>query len=275
MDKREPDEEFLLEHSSVWEPTTKRRLPLVLIYTLINIAFSLLVLTTWLRQRPSLQDPSLRLFSPANDDVQYLHQKFTRSRGEDKSPYQGWPNDDIDALWRAQYFDGLLTTVDEATAMKLPEETSRFNWPSREDEYILTLDVFHQMHCLDVVRMALYRDRYDKHFYNPDGSVDYCKWLHIDHCVDQVRQAIMCAADVSVVYFEWSDVVQGMRPRVDNSHTCRDYSKILQWAKERHVPAEQWHPSHRAVRVENGSFVIETGRNQALPGSEDGECNAI
>lgn len=85
----------------------------------------------------------------------------------------------------------------------------------------------------------------------------------------------MCAADVSVVYFEWSEVVQGMRPRVDNSHTCRDYDKILDWAKERHVAAEQWHPSHRAVQQENGSFVIESGRNKVLPGSKDGECNAV
>lgn len=106
------------------------------------------------------------------------------------------------------------------------------------------------MHCLDVVRMALYRDRYDKHFYYPNGTVDYCKWLHVgmpslksplplqslmagglsrrvreladpspypDHCLDQVRQALMCQADISVVYYAWSNITQGMRPR---SITC-------------------------------------------------------
>lgn len=198
MNKAEADEELLLEHPGAWKPTPERRRSVVLLHTFLNIGFSLLLLTLWVRRNPivqansesgAVQDPSLGLFSPANDKVQYLHKQFTRSRGEDKSPYQGWPSDDIDALWKAQYIDGLLTTVDAETATKLPEQTSRFNWPGREDEYILTLDVFHQMHCLDVVRMALYRDRYDKHFYNPDGSVDYCKWLHIG------KALALCSAD--------------------------------------------------------------------------------
>ena len=84
----------------------------------------------------------------------------------------------------------------------------------------------------------------------------------------------MCQADVSVVYFEWSDVVQGMRPRVDNSHTCRNYEKIVDWAKERRVPHEEWHPSHHAVQLPGGKFKIDVGRNHPDEG-ETSECNAI
>lgn len=78
---------------------------------------------------------------------------------------------------------GMLTTIDGSMAELLPEETERLPTVGREDEYAVTLDVFHQMHCLDIVRMALYRDRYDKHFYNSDGSVDHCKWLHVGKCL--------------------------------------------------------------------------------------------
>lgn len=140
--------------------------------------------------------------------------------------------------------------------------------------------------------MSLYRDRYDKHFYNPDGTVDYCKWLHVgqylwyhllglfltnckDHCLDQVRQALMCQADVSVVNFEWSEIVQGLRPMVDNMHVCRNYERILSWASKNGVSAEMWHPSHRVVQDQNGSFVIEVGRNHAAEDGNPGECNAI
>lgn len=73
----------------------------------------------------------------------------------------------------------MLSTVDQQKTLRLPDTTERLAVPGREDKYVLTLDVFHQMHCLDVMRMALYRDRYDKHFYRPDGTVDYCKWLHV------------------------------------------------------------------------------------------------
>lgn len=94
-----------------------------------------------------------------------------------------------------------------------------------------------------------------------------------DHCLDQVRQALICQADVSVVYFEWSEIVQGLRPRVDNQHTCRDFDKILDWAAEHTVSAHNWHPSKHVVEGHDGKLEIQKGRNHALPGQ--GECNAV
>ncbi|KAI8627966.1 hypothetical protein F5Y19DRAFT_160058 [Xylariaceae sp. FL1651] len=219
-------------------------------------------------------DPSLQLYSPVNHLVEYVPRKFQRGRGEDKTPYQGWPSDEIDRQWEESYSAGMLSVIDAKTAGLLPENTERLPLEGREGEYIITLDVFHQMHCLDIIRMSLYRDRYDKHFYFPNGTVDHCKWLHVDHCLDQVRQALICNADVSVVYFAWSDIVQGLCPHVENKHTCRNYDKILDWAKDRTINAKEWHPSKHVVRNPDGSFSIEKGRNRAL---EDGggECNAI
>ena len=94
-----------------------------------------------------------------------------------------------------------------------------------------------------------------------------------DHCLDQVRQALICSADVSVVYFQWSDVVQGLRPHVENKHTCRNYDKILDWAKSRTVDARDWRPSRHVVTRPDGEFIIAQGRNHAL--DDGGECNAI
>ena len=140
-------------------------------------------------------DPSLQLYSPANDAVEYEFKQFNRSRGVDKTPWQGWPSDEIDQMWNDLYMPGIITTVDANEAKLLPEETQRLAWPGREDEYLVTLDIFHQMHCLDVVRMALYRDRYDFHFYTKNGSVDYCKWLHVGtwkHPVVKPRFVDLC-----------------------------------------------------------------------------------
>ncbi|OAQ76796.1 hypothetical protein VFPFJ_10578 [Purpureocillium lilacinum] len=233
------------------------------------------VVTAYIYQGSSqvYRDPTLQLYSPANHLVEYNTLKFNRSRGDDKTPFQGWPTDEIDQTWADAYVPGILSTVDGHTASQLPEQTERLPLRGRENEYVVTLDAFHQMHCLDVVRMALYRDRYDKHFYYPNGTVDYCKWLHVDHCLDQVRQALMCQADVSVVYYAWSNITQGMRPRVDNLHTCRNWTKILEWAAERGVEATNWHPSRRVVEGADGTFTIEQGRNHALDGQ--GECNGI
>ena len=87
----------------------------------------------------------------------------------------------------------MLSTVDGQTAGRLPNKTERLAVPGRENEFIITLDVFHQLHCLDVVRMALYRDRYDKHFYFPNGTVDHCKWLHVGRYFNQHICVVYCA----------------------------------------------------------------------------------
>ncbi|KAI0969597.1 hypothetical protein F4678DRAFT_473799 [Xylaria arbuscula] len=175
----------------------------------------------------SLPDPSLQLYSPVNHLIEYVPRKFQRSRGDDKTPYQGWPSDEIDRQWEESYSASMLSVIDAKTASLLPENTERLPLEGRED-----------------------------------------------HCLDQVRQALICSADVSVVYFAWSDVVQGLRPHVENKHTCRNYDKILDWAKDKTIKATDWHPSKHVVRNPGGSFSIEKERNQAL---EDGggECNAI
>ncbi|KAK4455394.1 hypothetical protein QBC34DRAFT_389824 [Podospora aff. communis PSN243] len=250
-----------------------KRIPCIFIFFLLltNAITGALAFFAW---RPTSKDPSLQLYSPANHVVEYITRRFNRSRGDDKTPFQGWPSDEVDQQWASLYNPGMLSAIDADSASLLPDETERLPLQGRETEYAITLDVFHQLHCLDIVRMALYKeDRYNKHFYFPNGTVDYCKWLHVDHCLDQVRQALVCQADVSVVFYSWSDVVEGLRPRVDNMHTCRDYSKILKWAADRGIRATDWHPSRRVVKGENGKLEIQQGRNHALGGG--GECNAI
>jgi Mycotoxin biosynthesis protein UstYa len=47
------------------------------------------------------------------------------------------------------------------------------------DDYLVELDVFHQLHCLNDLRKAFYPDRFpDKWHYTADGKVDY---KSVDH----------------------------------------------------------------------------------------------
>jgi len=58
---------------------------------------------------------------------------------------------------------------------------------------------------------------------------------HLDHCVDLLRQALMCAADVTP--FVWArDPRDGRLHGVTTvSHTCRDWSAIESWAAARPI----------------------------------------
>ena len=48
------------------------------------------------------------------------------------------------------------------------------------DGYLVELDVFHQLRCLDDVRKALYPQRYNNWKWKEDGKVDYdaMDWDH-------------------------------------------------------------------------------------------------
>lgn len=41
--------------------------------------------------------------APVNHLVKYEAHQFNRSRGDDKTPFQGWPSDEIDRTWQDSY----------------------------------------------------------------------------------------------------------------------------------------------------------------------------
>lgn len=49
--------------------------------------------------------------APANEQVEYVFHQFQRSRGEDKTPFQGWPTDDIDKVWQDSYVRKFITYI--------------------------------------------------------------------------------------------------------------------------------------------------------------------
>jgi hypothetical protein len=59
---------------------------------------------------------------------------------------------------------------------------------------------------------------------------------HIDHCVEMIRQSLMCSADITVDVWAWNEGNQMVNVRADNMHTCRDFEAIRQWAIERKAP---------------------------------------
>jgi hypothetical protein len=56
----------------------------------------------------------------------------------------------------------------------------------------------------------------------------------LDHCIDHIRQALMCFADVSPTSF-FFDPKRGNKPRTEGLHMCRNYEKIKDWAIQRQV----------------------------------------
>jgi Mycotoxin biosynthesis protein UstYa len=107
-----------------------------------------------------------------------------------------------------------------------------------------------------MIRKYFYPQRYNMSLFEEDGeTVSYKKWIHLDHCIDTLRQSLMCNADVAAQGFDWFQELHYIRVRIDTVHRCRNFDRIRDWAWERAVP---WN-SHMAHVDEKTGRVIDYG----------------
>ena len=56
---------------------------------------------------------------------------------------------------------------------------------------------------------------------------------HFEHCVDVIRQRLMCTADASIVTFRWVKGLSTPYPNFHTGHMCADYEGLLKWGETR------------------------------------------
>jgi len=141
--------------------------------------------------------------------------------------YAGTPSPEVDEAWDDVMLAlEIVLTGDEAESVagKTAEE------PDQPGHWRFSLDVYHSLHCVNVVRKGL-----DPLYYHPDGKRAYFYRMHVDHCVDYLRQVIQCQVDLTPLYYDLSRVHEQdtLVPIFGAEHTCRDWEKLHEWAMQR------------------------------------------
>ncbi|TFK38461.1 hypothetical protein BDQ12DRAFT_112969 [Crucibulum laeve] len=171
-----------------------------------------------------------QLFSPAQDVIEYEVKTFHVGFEGDMTVYQGEPSKELDEAWEDLYNFG-ISRIPKSQAAQLANKTSAI--PDDPGYYIVELDVFHQLHCLNMIRKALNPLGYpDMSLTNPDPQEAKDNKEHISHCIDSIRQSLMCAGDVSTIVWQWAEPLKKAIVRGDVAHTCRNFEKIREWGKE-------------------------------------------
>ena len=132
---------------------------------------------------------------------------------------------------------------------------------------VMGIDVFHQLHCLvsppqmrsvmnphapwNKIRKALHPGwpvtfipsislTLSSDYYTQMTEDPYVTQMHITHCVNSIRQSLMCASDISTIPFNvQSIVIKGTHttpkrlPSFDVQHSCRNFTKIKEWTRAR------------------------------------------
>ncbi|CZT12549.1 uncharacterized protein RCO7_11740 [Rhynchosporium graminicola] len=202
------------------------------------LLLALLIWNMGYYQRSELRKPMYPqlTYSPVQHLLEYEERVFQLGFAPDTTEYQGQPSPELDEKWLELYRMG-ISRVPLETAKHLINKTVLFPH-DEEKNYVIELDVFHQLHCLNMIRKALHPDYYKPHMIAADGEDELLGFHHIDHCVDTIRQSLMCSVDVSVLTWEWNEERQQNLEKGAIVHTCRNFDKVRDWAKTHAI--DQW-----------------------------------
>lgn len=137
---------------------------------------------------------------------------------EDRTRYGGPPSPELDDNWYA-LLAGINFNRTEEEAKGLKSHT--FQYP--DGNYLVGLEVFHALHCINKIRKSLYPNYYT------GISMEESEWAeHIGHCIDRLTQYVQCNADLTPMYFE-SHGSAGLIAVTNTTHTCRNFTSISRW----------------------------------------------
>jgi hypothetical protein len=179
-------------------------------------------------------------------------------RTDNKTIYRQPPSPEVDAAWNdisMLGFEGIIASAedivksgkDPAFAIQAPQ-----SWKEGSDAYLVEMDVFHQIHCLNMLRKHIHYGYYFK------GPITSAREHHRDHCLYTLLQNLMCKADVGIITLNWMYMEKHGRfmPAEDFSlaKKCVDFDAILTWAKDNAI--QDWNPRWKALRHPPGTKTV-------------------
>ncbi|KAK4863217.1 hypothetical protein LT330_001995 [Penicillium expansum] len=188
----------------------------VIIHSLIFLTYTLAFvgLNSSFRQKSC---PPQLTYSPIQGAVSYEKTWYDGSLGN-RNRYIGEPRPELEEAWHELTVNNNLKLT-QSELQKLNKSAIEL---SDGSGYFGQVMVYHHLHCLKFLREALYPDAYE-------GST----MEHLDHCVDDIRQALMCNPDISASTFFWEDGVRRPQPDFTLYKTCVNWEHFDAWATER------------------------------------------
>ncbi|KAI1745247.1 hypothetical protein F4680DRAFT_97442 [Xylaria scruposa] len=208
------------------------------------------------------------IWSPANEAIEYEIIEPNNTFAH-KSPYRGPPNPELETAWDELWLHGGIRFPEE----KLPTINRTVNlgnnrtlkpWHDGKGGFHAQLEVYHQLHCLNLIRQYTWRDWYFRHpeIVRMSGDMlasDVEARMHTDHCIEALRLAIMCTGDTtpSITVLN-PNAPRGEMADFSPHKKCRKFEKLQEWSvlnQNNFPPASDWKPRKKPsdVKGEKGS----------------------
>ncbi|KAH8674287.1 hypothetical protein BX600DRAFT_495556 [Xylariales sp. PMI_506] len=90
--------------------------------------------------------------------------------------------------------------------------------PEDSDSMLYLVEGLHQLHCLVLLRASLSNSQ--------RKTEQMVPWGHAHHCLDSLRQAVLCNADSTLLYTDDNGITFGN----GQVRMCRDWKSLTTWA---------------------------------------------
>ncbi|KAK2008960.1 hypothetical protein LZ32DRAFT_684246 [Colletotrichum eremochloae] len=165
------------------------------------------------------------------ETVRFQRAGFHDHRHNTNTLYEGPPNQQNEAAWNRLLSVGVVA-ISEQESSRITNGTASAVGDSKK--HIVELEMFHQFHCLKWLR---------DQFWHLNAAVTASHELndfpqrvnHTDHCIDYLRQVIMCHGDITPITFEWIPDINGYIAHHSTEHMCRNFDAIFDWATVRNM----------------------------------------
>ncbi|KAI1261336.1 hypothetical protein F5Y18DRAFT_202299 [Xylariaceae sp. FL1019] len=117
-----------------------------------------------------------------------------------------------------------------------PSNAGFFEHPAAGDGPV-TFSVFHQLHCLDGIRHAYWKatngNPSEEHSHHSEEEhsehSEHSSEAHVRHCLEYIRQGIMCAADTTVEQGVSAGEGRAGVAGFGTEHVCRNFQQLIEW----------------------------------------------
>ncbi|KAF2970829.1 hypothetical protein GQX73_g2785 [Xylaria multiplex] len=186
--------------------------------------------------------------APAIEDgvVEYYDTDFENEFAH-KTKFRGPPTPEIEAAWNQIWnLGGVEVPLDGPAQLGKPSENLVHINSDEKRGYSGMLEVFHQLHCLNLIRQYTWRDYYndnlgewlnegDNHQFvdlNVSSHTSVGDRMHVDHCIETLRLQLMCNADLTpMLVLKDDSVALGSKADFNVHHKCRRWDRLVAWQR--------------------------------------------
>ncbi|KAF4635929.1 hypothetical protein G7Y89_g2162 [Cudoniella acicularis] len=157
-------------------------------------------------------------------DQVFISSGFHRHAHDEPSIYETPRTHETDKAWEKLTTVGFVSLTAEQNSQLANSTVESL---SRPGTYPVALGVFHQLHCLNYIRILLFPQEGDG-----KGETDAQRAHHKNHCLDYLRQVVQCHGDTTPLSVYYEKTHSGYAFDHAVTHSCRNFDKIYDWAAE-------------------------------------------